>query len=128
MSSACMCVVGSVSHLHEHTEASLEHVGEASRHVFYVGRLRSVWVEDLLQNLSEERTVHRLENTQEHRGTGPVKTYSTNITSFSLCFVLFCTCELCHSDNKVEGEPYITQGLYNEWECVLHPCARYVSG
>lgn len=81
-----VCVVGSVSHLHEHTEASLEHVGEASRHVFYVGRLRSVWVEDLLQNLSEERTVRRLENTQEHRGTGPVKTYSTNITSYQpLC-------------------------------------------
>lgn len=57
-----------MSYLHEHAEASLQQVGEASRHVLNVGTFKSVRVEDFLQDLSQERTMGCLKdtNTKQH--------------------------------------------------------------
>lgn len=52
-----------MSDLHEHAEAGFEQVCEASGHVLDVGAFKSVRVEDLLQDLPQERTIGRLQNT-----------------------------------------------------------------
>lgn len=58
-----------MSDLHEHTEAGLEQVCETSGHVLNVGTFESVRVEDFLQDLSEERTIGRLQNTNTTQRT-----------------------------------------------------------
>lgn len=57
-----------MSDLHEHAEASLQQVSEASGHVLDVRAFASVRVEDFLQDLSQERTIRRLQiiNTKQH--------------------------------------------------------------
>lgn len=52
-----------MSDLHEHAEASFEQVREASGHVLDVGAFKSVRMEHLLQDLPQERTIGRLQNT-----------------------------------------------------------------
>lgn len=61
----CVCVCERVRtpDLHEHAEAGLEQVRESSGHVLDVGTLKSVGVENFLQDLAQERTIGRLENT-----------------------------------------------------------------
>lgn len=54
--------------LHEHAEARLQQVGEAAGHVLDVGTLRSVRVEDLLQDLPQEGTIGGLRD-KKHRAT-----------------------------------------------------------
>lgn len=51
--------------LHEHAEARLQQVGEAAGHVLDVGTLRSVRVEDLLQDLPQEGTVGGLQDKKQ---------------------------------------------------------------
>lgn len=53
-----MCVS---TDLHEHAEAGLEQVGEASGHVLNVGAFMSVRVEDFLQYLPQEGMIGGLE-------------------------------------------------------------------
>ncbi len=60
----CVCVIV-MSDLHEHAEAGLEQVCEASGHVLDVGTFKSVWMEDFLQDLAQERTIGRLQNTNQ---------------------------------------------------------------
>lgn len=65
--------------LHEHAEAGFEQIGEAARHVLHVGTLWSVGVEDLLQELPQERPVGGLQRRRQHNNT-PVNTPGTENT------------------------------------------------
>lgn len=63
----CLCLWATPD-LHEHAEASLQQVGEASGHVLDVGAFASVRVEGFLYDLSQERTIGRLQsiNIEQH--------------------------------------------------------------
>lgn len=58
-----------MSDLHEHAEASLQQVGEASGHVLDVRALVSLRVEGFLEDLSQERTICRLQNINNKQHT-----------------------------------------------------------
>lgn len=61
--------VGFISDLHEHTEASLQQVRQSSRHVLNVWTFDSVRMEDLLQDLTQERTIGRLQKITRQKRT-----------------------------------------------------------